>query len=77
MLERYMYEYVTDISLSVCYICSTNIDLSVSSLVENSVIYKTFFLLDIQCAMCTFCALMPTAGYILVITISDLMSYGK
>jgi hypothetical protein len=29
MPERYTYKYVTDISLSVYYICSTNIDLSV------------------------------------------------
>jgi hypothetical protein len=70
MLERYMYEYVTDISLSVCYICSTNIDLSV---IFASEIFSTFKknLLDIQCAMCTFCTLIPTAGYILTITTSD------
>jgi hypothetical protein len=65
MPERYKYEYLADIFLSVCYICSTNMDLSVIFFAEFFVFHKTLFWLYIQCAMCTFCTLIPIAGYIL------------
>jgi hypothetical protein len=44
MPERYKYEHVADIFLSVCYICSTIMDLSIIFFAEFFVLYKTLFL---------------------------------